>query len=326
MFDSIEDYLRSQNHLMPISYSYSEIKKMTKGFKNNLGEGGYGSVYKGKLRSGNLVAIEVLGKPKANGQEFVNEVATIGRIYHVNEVQLIGYCAERSKQALIYDFMPNGSLEKIEYLHRVCNMQILHFDIKPHNILLDENFTQKVSDFGLAKSYATNDSIVTLTAARGTMDYTDPQLFYKNIGGISYKADVYSFGMLLMEMASRMRNLNTFAEHTSQIYFSSWIYDQFKEGTDIQMGETNEEERVMVNKLVIVALWCIQMQPSDRPSMNKVVEMLEGDVEQRQMPSKPFMCPQERPIEEHRFDTNPTKLSMLSSECINSVTLDVSEP
>ncbi|XP_028099124.1 rust resistance kinase Lr10-like [Camellia sinensis] len=352
MFDSIEDYLRSQNHLMPISYSYSEIKKMTKGFKNNLGEGGYGSVYKGKLRSGNLVAIEVLGKPKANGQEFVNEVATIGRIYHVNEVQLIGYCAERSKRALIYDFMPNGSLEKyifsqegdislsckqmheislgvarrIEYLHRVCNMQILHFDIKPHNILLDENFTQKVSDFGLAKSYATNDSIVTLTAARGTMDYMDPQLFYKNIGGISYKADVYSFGMLLMEMASRMRNLNAFAEHTSQIYFSSWIYDQFKEGTDIQMGETNEEERVMVNKLVIVALWCIQMQPSDRPSMNKVVEMLEGDVEQRQMPSKPFMCPQERPIEEHRFDTNPTKLSMLSSECINSVTLDVSEP
>ncbi|CAL5405309.1 unnamed protein product [Camellia sinensis] len=352
MFDCIGDYLRSQNHLMPISYSYSEIKKMTKGFKDKLGEGVYDSVYKGKLRSGNLVAIKVLGKPKANGQEFINEVAIIGRIYHVNVVQLIGYCVERSKQALIYDFMPNGSLEKytfsqegdislsckqmyeislgvargIEYLHRDCNMQILHFNIKPDNILLDENFTPKVSDFGLAKSYATDDSIVTLTAARGTMGYMAPKLFYKNIGGISYKAVVYNFRMLLMEMASRRRNLNAFAEHTSQIYFSSWIYDQFKGGMDIQMGETNEEERVMVKKMVIVALWCIQMQPSDHPSMNKVVDMLEGDVEQLQMPSKPFMCLQERPIEEHRFETNPTKLSMLSSECINSVTLDVSEP
>ncbi|KAL7183634.1 hypothetical protein ACSBR2_025927 [Camellia fascicularis] len=329
MFDNIEGYLRSQNHLMPISYSYLDIKKMTKGFKDKLGEGGYGSVYKGKLRSGHLVAIKVLGKPKANGQEFINEVATIGRIHHVNVVQLIGYCAERSKRALIYDFMPNGSLEKyifsqegyiplsckqmyeislgvargIEYLHQGCDMQILHFDIKPHNILLDENFTPKVSDFGLAKLYSTDDSIVTLTAARGTMGYMAPELFYKNIGGISYKADVYSFGMLLMEMTGRRRNLNAFADHTSQIYFPSWIYDQFKEGRDIEMGETNEEEGVMVKKMIIVALWCIQMKPSDRPSMNKVVEMLEGNVEQLRMPPKPFLCPQEMPTEDHRIDT-----------------------
>ncbi|KAL7214125.1 hypothetical protein ACSBR1_026525 [Camellia fascicularis] len=352
MFDNIEGYLRSQNHLMPISYSYLDIKKMTKGFKDKLGEGGYGSVYKGKLRSGHLVAIKVLGKPKANGQEFINEVATIGRIHHVNVVQLIGYCAERSKRALIYDFMPNGSLEKyifsqegyiplsckqmyeislgvargIEYLHRGCDMQILHFDIKPHNILLDENFTPKVSDFGLAKLYSTDDSIVTLTAARGTMGYMAPELFYKNIGGVSYKADVYSFGMLLMEMTGRRRNLNAFADHTSQIYFPSWIYDQFKEGRDIEMGETNEDEGVMVKKMIIVALWCIQMKPNDRPSMNKVVEMLEGNVEQLQMPPKPFLCPQEMPTEDHKIDTNPTDLPMPSGECTNSITLNVSEP
>ncbi|CAL5344122.1 unnamed protein product [Camellia sinensis] len=336
MFDNIEGYLRSQNRLMPISYSYLDIKKMAKGFKDKLGEGGYGSVYKGKLRSSHLVAIKVLGKPKANGQEFINEVATIGRIHHVNVVQLIGYCAERSKRALIYDFMPNGSLEKyifsqegyiplsckqmyeislgvargIEYLHRGCDMQILHFDIKPHNILLDENFTPKVSDFGLAKLYSTDDSIVTLTAARGTMGYMAPELFYKNIGGVSYKADVYSFGILLMEMTGRRRNLNAFADHTSQIYFPTWIYDQFKEGRDIEMGETNEEEGVMVKKMIIVALWCIQMKPSDRPSMNKVVEMLEGNVEQLQMPPKPFLCPQEMPTEDNKIDTNPTDLPM----------------
>ena len=92
-------------------------------------------------------------------------------------------------------------------------MQILHFDIKPHNILLDENFIPKVSDFGLAKLYPANDSIVSLTAARGTLGYIAPELFYKNIGGVSYKADVYSFDMLLLEMANKKKNVNAFAEH-----------------------------------------------------------------------------------------------------------------
>ena len=89
-------------------------------------------------------------------------------------------------------------------------MQILHFDIKPHNILLDENFTPKVSDFGHAKLYSVDDSVVSLTAARGTIEYIAPELVYKSIGGISYKADVYSFGMLLMEMVGRRKNLNAF--------------------------------------------------------------------------------------------------------------------
>ncbi|GMP24786.1 hypothetical protein CsSME_00001937 [Camellia sinensis var. sinensis] len=339
MFDDIEDFLRSQNNLMPIMYSYIDIVKMTRSFTDKLGEGGYGCVYKGMLRSGHPVAIKILDKSKANGQDFINEVATIGRIHHINVVRLIGFCVERSKRALVYEFMPNGSLEKyifsqegnvhisctqmyeislgvargIEYLHRGCDIQILHFDIKPHNILLDENFTPKLSDFGLAKLYPINDSIVSLTAARGTMGYMAPELFYKNIGGISYKADVYSFGMLLMEMAGRRRNLNVFADHTSQIYFPSWVYDQSRGGRDIEMGETTEEERVMVKKMIMVALWCIQMNPGDRPSMNKVVEMLEGNVELLQMPPKPSLCPQEMPVEDHEMDMDLAELPMLSS-------------
>ncbi|XP_058206156.1 rust resistance kinase Lr10-like [Rhododendron vialii] len=205
---------------------------MTNGFRDKLGEGGYGSVYKGKVQSGPLVVVKMLSKPKANKQEFINEVGTIGRIHHVNVVQLIRNCAERSKRALVYDFMPNGSLEKyifsqegklflrckqmfnislgvargLGYLHQGCDMQILHFDIKLHNILLDDTFTPKVSDFGLAKLYPTVDSIVTVTTARGTLGYMAPELFYKSIGGVSYKFDVYSFGMLLMEMAGKRRN------------------------------------------------------------------------------------------------------------------------
>ncbi|CAL2265350.1 unnamed protein product [Prunus armeniaca] len=351
MYENIEDFLRSNNNnLMPVRYTYSDIKKMAKGFEDKLGEGGYGSVYKAKLRSGRLVAIKMLGKSKTNGQDFINEVGTIGRIHHVNVVRLIGFCVDGSKRALVYDFMPNGSLEKyifsqqgvislssqkifeialgvargIEYLHRGCDMQILHFDIKPHNILLDENFTPKVSDFGLAKLYPLDNSIVSLTVARGTMGYIAPELFYKNIGGVSYKADVYSFGMLLMEMAGRRKNLNEGIEHSSQfsqIYFPTWVSDQLKEGKDIEIGDdATDEEKKIVKKMMVVALWCVQMRPSERPSMNKVVEMLEGDIEKLQMPPRPSLYPEQTPTDEVGGDyLSPCASSGSESEEISLV-------
>ena len=272
MYHAIEEFIQAQNNLSPIRYSYLNIKKMTKGFKEKVGEGGYGSVYKGKLRSGHFATVKMMASSKTDGQDFINEVATIGRIHHVNVVQLIGFSVERTKWALIYDFMTNGSLDKyifpekegnislslekmyeislgigrgIEYLHRGCDTQILHFDIKPHNILLDNNFVPKVSDFGLAKSYPVDHSIMSLTAARETRGYMAPELFYKNIGGVSYKADVYSFEMLLMEMAGKRRDLNVYAEHSSKIYFPSWVYDQFNKGKVIEMeDETNTEEGI----------------------------------------------------------------------------------
>ena len=313
--DGIEEFLHSHKNLQPIKYSYLELKKITHNFRNKLGQGGFGSVYKGKLRSGRIVAVKMLVMSKANGQDFINEVATIGRIHHVNVVRLVGFCIQRSKWALVYDFMPNGSLDKfvfldqgnniplnwerlykialgvgrgIEYLHQGCDMQILHFDIKPHNILLDEDFTPKVSDFGLAKLYSTNDSIVSITAARGTLGYIAPELFYKNIGGVSFKADVYSFGMLLLEMVGKRKNFNTFAEHSSQMYFTSWI-DKYDQEEDMEMGDATEEEKRYVRKMVIVALWCIQMKPVDRPSMSQALEMLEGEVELLNMPPKPTL-------------------------------------
>ncbi|KAL6321099.1 hypothetical protein AAG906_012871 [Vitis piasezkii] len=315
MDDTLEEFLQNHNNLQPIRYSYSEIKKMTNNFQDKLGQGGFGSVYKGKLRSGQIVAVKMLVVSKSNGQDFINEVATIGRIHHVNVVRLVGFCTEKSKYALVYDFMANGSLDKyvflerensiplswerlynialgvahgIEYLHRGCDMQILHFDIKPHNILLDENFTPKVSDFGLAKLYSSDQNAVTLTAARGTLGYIAPELFYKNIGDVSYKADVYSFGMLLMEMMGKRKYMNARAEK-SEIFFPSWIYDRIDRGEDMEMGEATEEEKKYIRKIIIVALWCVQMKPTNRPSMSKALEMLEGEVELLQMPSKPTL-------------------------------------
>jgi serine/threonine protein kinase len=126
IFDAVEEFLESHNNLMPIRYSYSEIRKMTESFKDKLGEGGYGTVFKGKLRSGRLVAIKMLGKSKTNGQDFINEVATIGRIHHVNVVQLIGFCVEGSKRALVYEFMSNGSLNKYIFLPEINTLLSYH--------------------------------------------------------------------------------------------------------------------------------------------------------------------------------------------------------
>jgi hypothetical protein len=121
MYEAVEEFLENYKNLVSIRYSYSKIKKMTENFKDKLGEGGYGTVYKGTLRSGRLVAVKMLGKSKANGQDFINEVATIGRIHHVNVVQLIGFCVQGSNRALIYEFMPKGSLNKyIFFARRKC--------------------------------------------------------------------------------------------------------------------------------------------------------------------------------------------------------------
>ncbi|KAK8473052.1 hypothetical protein PHAVU_001G048050 [Phaseolus vulgaris] len=329
MYENIENYLE-QNSFAPIRYSFKEIKKMVAGFKEKLGEGGFGSVFKAKLRSGPSVAIKILNESKGNGQDFISEVATIGRIHHQNVVQLIGFCVSGSKRALVYEFMPNGSLDKfifskernihlsyekiynisigvargIAYLHHGCEMQILHFDIKPHNILLDENFIPKVSDFGLAKLYPIDNSIVTMTVARGTIGYMAPELFYKNIGGISHKADVYSFGMLLMEMTSKRKNLNPHADHSSQLYFPLWIYDHIREEKDADIEDVTEEENKIAKKMIIVALWCIQLKPNDRPSMNRVVEMLEGDIEDLEIPPKPILFPDETVTQDQTINSS----------------------
>ncbi|KAK7317148.1 hypothetical protein RJT34_01130 [Clitoria ternatea] len=190
-------------------------------------------------------------------------------------------------------------------------MKILHFDIKPHNILLDENFNPKVSDFGLARLCPMDTSIVSLTAARGTIGYMAPELFYRNVGRVSHKADVYSFGMLLMEMAGRRRNLNALLEESSQIYFPFWVYNQLHDGREIRMENDTDEEINLTKKMMIVALWCIQTRPSDRPPMDRVLEMLEKD-EELQLPSKPYFFPQDQSIQDVRDHISSRSSSSIS--------------
>ncbi|XP_044490278.1 PR5-like receptor kinase [Mangifera indica] len=279
-YQNIEAFLRNCGSLAPKRYSFSDIKKMTHSFKHKLGQGGYGDVYKGKLFDGSCVAIKVLIESKGDGEEFINEIASISRTSHVNIVTLLGFCFEGKNRTLIFKFMSNGSLEKfihekgslkwetlyqiivgvargLEYLHRGCNTQILHFDIKLHNILLDEDFCPKISDFGLAKICPKKESIVSMTGARGTVGYITLEVFSKNFGVISHKSDVYR----------RLEEDEELGLH----------------------GISHEEDKEIVRKMIIVSLWCIQTNPSERPTMSRVVEILEGSLHSLQIPPKPFL-------------------------------------
>ncbi|XP_064998944.1 LEAF RUST 10 DISEASE-RESISTANCE LOCUS RECEPTOR-LIKE PROTEIN KINASE-like 2.1 [Musa acuminata AAA Group] len=226
---NIEAFLGNCGSLAPKRFKYSDLRKITKSFREKLGEGGYGSVFKGTLPDGRLVAVKILSKSKEDGEEFFNEVVSIGRTSHVNVVTLLGFCQEGRRRALVYEFMPNGSLEKhinraalpwdrlhqiaigiargLEYLHRGCNARMVHFDIKPHNILLDEDFRPKISDFGLAKLCPQRGSVLSMADARGTIGYIAPEVFCRNIGAVSTKSDVYSYGMMLLEMVGGRRNV-----------------------------------------------------------------------------------------------------------------------
>ncbi|CAL4956140.1 unnamed protein product [Urochloa decumbens] len=258
----VEMLLKTYGTSKPTRYTFSEVKRIARRFKEKAGQGGFGSVYKGKLPNGVPVAVKMLENTTAEGEEFINEVATIGLIHHANIVRLLGFCSEGTRRAFIYEFMPNKSLEKyiffhdsntsqelllpnkmvavalgiargMEYLHQGCNKRILHFDIKPHNILLDYNFNPKISDFGLAKLCARDQSIVTLTAARGTMGYIAPELYSRNFGGVSHKSDVYSFGMLVLEMVSGRRNSDPSIEGQNEVYLPEWIFEKVITGQDL---------------------------------------------------------------------------------------------
>ncbi|PON78676.1 Serine/threonine protein kinase [Parasponia andersonii] len=215
--------------------------------------------------------------------------------------------------------MPNGSLEKfvfdenatendprldwethyqisfgiargLEYLHRGCNTRIFHFDIKPHNILLDANFVPKISDFGLAKICSRQESLISMLGPRGTVGYIAPEVFSRNFGPVSYKSDVYSYGMMILEIVGGRKNVNVKANNTSEKYFPHWVYNRLELEEEVSLKRvTDDEDRVKVRKMVLVSLWCIQNDPSSRPEMSKVIEMLEGSIDSLQVPPKSFL-------------------------------------
>ncbi|XP_062024446.1 rust resistance kinase Lr10-like [Rosa rugosa] len=323
----IERFLTDHKLHVPTRYSYADIKKMTRSFKKKLGEGAFGRVFSGKLPNGAPVAIKVLKDSKGDGEDFVNEVGTIGRIHHINVVRLLGFSAEGGKRAIIYELMPNSSLERfitnenndnsfdwktlhhimtgiakgIDYLHQGCDQMILHLDIKPHNILLDNDFNP-ISDFGLAKLCSKEQSVISMTATRGTEGYIAPELQSRNFKNVSHKSDVYSFGILLLEMVgARKKPADTAGD--VEVFFPEWIYYRLVQGEILELEVSTEEDAQIAKNLLTVALWCIQWYPVNRPSMKAVVRMLEGVSESLTMPPNPFpSTTQTEPLQQHQVN------------------------
>eukprot|EP01018_Ginkgo_biloba_P015246 Gb_32199 [translate_table: standard] len=288
----------------PVQFSYKELQQSTRGFKEKVGSGGFGAVYKGTLPNRSLVAVKQLEGIQQGDKQFRMEVATISSTHHLNLVRLIGFCSEGRHRLLVYEFMKNTSLDTflftcgdqsrkldwetrlnialgtargIAYLHEECRDCIIHCDIKPENILLDENLNAKVSDFGLAKLINTRDHRNhTLTSVRGTRGYLAPE-WLANLP-ITSKSDVFSYGMVLLEIISGRRNFDI-SVISERRKFSTWAFEEFERGNILNIvdekldGQMNLEQ---VERAVRVSFWCIQEQPSQRPSMGKVVQMLEG--------------------------------------------------
>lgn len=290
----------------PINFSYRDLQIRTSNFSQLLGTGGFGSVYKGILADGTLIAVKKLDKVLPHGEkEFITEVNTIGSMHHMNLVRLCGYCSEGSHRLLVYEFMKNGSLDKwifpsyncrsrlldwstryhiaiataqgIAYFHEQCRNRIIHCDIKPENILLDENFCPKVSDFGLAKLMGREHSHV-VTMVRGTRGYLAPE--WVSNRPITVKADVYSYGMLLLEVIGGRRNLDMSFD-AEDFFYPGWAFKEMTNGTPLKAADRRLEGAVKEEELMRalkVAFWCIQDEVIMRPSMGEVVKMLEGSM------------------------------------------------
>lgn len=286
-------------------FTYKELEDATDGFKFELGKGAFSTVYKGVLKSdsGRLVAVKRLEKVvQGNNKEFKAEVSTIGKTNHKNLVKLLGFCDEDAHQLLVYEFMENGSLEHflfgsswlawnqriqiacgiargLAYLHEDCSSQIIHCDVKPQNILLDDSYSARISDFGLAKLMKSEQTRTT-TGIRGTRGYVAPEWF-KNMA-ITAKVDVYSFGVMLLELICCRKNVEFQVGEEELEILSDFAYECFLQKS-LHLLVVNDEEAKNdgknLERLLMISLWCIQEEPAIRPSMKEVNQMLEGAVE-----------------------------------------------
>ncbi|XVE78826.1 hypothetical protein DITRI_Ditri14bG0009200 [Diplodiscus trichospermus] len=299
-------------------FTYVELAEATNDFMEELGRGAFGIVYKGTMRMGASdsrtdVAVKKLDRSMIRDvhKEFKTEINVIGGTHHKNLVRLLGFCEEGEQQLLVYEFLSNGTLadflfgngkpswnqrtqialgiaKGLVYLHDECSTQIIHCDIKPQNILLDEYYNARISDFGLSKLLMM-DQTQTKTAIRGTKGYVAPEWF-RNLP-ITVKVDVYSFGVLLLEIICCRRSvLDEENGDACNSILAYWAYDCYVGGTmEDVVGDEMEAINDIKNleKLFMVAFWCIQEDPNHRPTMRKVINMLEGVV-QVTVPPNPF--------------------------------------
>ncbi|KAJ8752179.1 hypothetical protein K2173_003787 [Erythroxylum novogranatense] len=271
---------------------------------NKLGKGGFGTVYKGILKDGQEIAVKRLSQTSRQGlNEFKNEVTYIAKLQHRNLVKLLGCCIETDEIMLIYEFMPNKSLDYfifdatlsrildwpkryniingiargLQYLHQDSRLRIIHRDLKVDNVLLDQDMNPKISDFGLARCFGEDQTEANTKKVMGTHGYMSPE--YQVDGIYSVKSDVFSFGVMVLEIVSGQRNRGfTHPDHQLNLLGHAWRLHQ--EGRSLEL--IAEPAKVSCSqseilKTIQVALLCVQRSPEDRPSMSSVVLMMSGE-------------------------------------------------
>uniref|UniRef100_A0A2N9G7U0 Protein kinase domain-containing protein n=1 Tax=Fagus sylvatica TaxID=28930 RepID=A0A2N9G7U0_FAGSY len=307
---------------LPRRFAYEELVAATENFKTHIGSGGFGTVYKGTLTDQTVVAVKKITNLGVQGnREFCTEISIIGNIHHVNLVRLKGFCAQGRQRFLVLEYMNRGSLDSIlfgngpvlewqerveialgtarglAYLHSGCEQRIIHCDVKPENILLHDNLQVKISDFGISKLLSREQSTF-YTALRGTRGYLAPE--WLTGSPISDKADVYSYGMVLLEIVTGRKNCSfqTHSHITESNNSEGNGLSSYSSGSELRLiyfplialqmherrrymevadprlegGVTSEE----VEKLVRIALCCVHQDPALRPTMANIVGMLEG--------------------------------------------------
>ncbi|KAF7840693.1 cysteine-rich receptor-like protein kinase 10 [Senna tora] len=299
-----------------LQFNFSTIEAATNKFSldNKLGEGGFGEVYKGILSSGQEIAVKRLSQSSGQGsEEFKNEVVVVAKLQHRHLVRLLGFCLEGEEKILVYEYVPNKSLDYIlfdperqreldwtrrykiiagvargiQYLHEDSRLRIIHRDLKASNVLLDGDMNPKISDFGMARIFGVDQTRGNTSHIVGTYGYMSPE--YAMHGEFSIKSDVYSFGVLLMEIISGKKN-SSFYQTGGAEDLLSYAWKLWNDGAPMEMLDPTLRETYIPNEVmrcIHIGLLCVQEDPLDRPTMTTIVSYLSNDSIQLPNPQEP---------------------------------------
>ncbi|CAA6656537.1 unnamed protein product [Spirodela intermedia] len=299
-----------------LQYDFRTLRTATGNFceENKLGQGGFGPVYRGVLPDGRQIAVKRLSRGSGQGlTELRNEVVLVAKLHHRNLVRLLGFCLEEEEKMVVYEYLPNQSLDKflfdpvkrlllnwekrlkliegiargLVYLHEDSRLRIIHRDLKASNILLDGDMNPKISDFGLAKLFRVDETHGNTNQIAGTHGYMAPEYVFH--GQFSAKSDVFSFGVLMLEIVTGRRN-SGFRESEDTLDLLSHVWNHWNQGAVLQVVDQSiaaQCQTAAVMRCIHISLLCVQNDPMTRPNMSDVALMMSSFSVSLRAPSRP---------------------------------------